>query len=30
MTDVQLYLLVVPVVLLALGGIAYWWATTLE
>jgi hypothetical protein len=30
MTDVQLYLLIVPLVLLALGGVAYWWATTIE
>jgi len=29
-TDVQLYLLVAPLVLLALGAIAYWWAAALK
>src|SRR2546421_12849511 len=30
MTDVQLYLLIVPLVLLDLGGVDYWWATNIE
>jgi hypothetical protein len=29
MTDLQLYLLVAPLVLLAIGvGVAYWWTVT--